>query len=186
MVASAVALLQIHAFGYGSADPQSPAGVASSAATKPHDASYVIGTSDVLAITVWKEPEVSRSIPVRPDGRISLALVGEIQAAGRTPMQLEEEIAVLRAVDPRLEIQPVDLVVDEDLRNVARANLIQHRVNRGGLLGPPHGARRLSHRDDVLPLPGLAHGHQRAVPRGAGERARAPAHRSDVRRAGLP
>jgi polysaccharide biosynthesis/export protein len=93
MVVSAVALLQLHASGYGGADPQSAAGTASSAATKPHDASYVIGSSDVLAITVWKEPEVSRSIPVRPDGRISLPLVGEIQAAGRTPVQLEQEIA---------------------------------------------------------------------------------------------
>jgi polysaccharide export outer membrane protein len=62
-------------------------------AAKPHDADYVIGSSDVLAITVWKEPEISRSIPVRPDGRISLPLVGEIQAAGRTPLQLEEEIS---------------------------------------------------------------------------------------------
>jgi polysaccharide biosynthesis/export protein len=93
MVVSAVALLQTHASGHGGADPQSAAGVASSAATKPHDASYVIGSSDVLAITVWKEPEISRSIPVRPDGRISLPLAGEIQAAGRTPVQLEQDIA---------------------------------------------------------------------------------------------
>lgn len=62
-------------------------------ATKAHDAAYVIGNADVLAITVWKEPEVSRSVPVRPDGRISLPLVGEIQATGRTPLQLEQDIA---------------------------------------------------------------------------------------------
>jgi polysaccharide export outer membrane protein len=64
-----------------------------SSATKPHDAAYRIGSSDVLAITVWKEPEVSRSIPVRPDGKISLPLVGELQAAGRTPLQLEQDIS---------------------------------------------------------------------------------------------
>jgi polysaccharide export outer membrane protein len=64
-----------------------------SSATKPHDAAYKIGSSDVLAITVWKEPEVSRSIPVRPDGKISLPLVGELQAAGRTPLQLEQDIS---------------------------------------------------------------------------------------------
>jgi polysaccharide biosynthesis/export protein len=62
-------------------------------APKPHDAAYVIGSSDVLAITVWKEPEISRSIPVRPDGKISLPLVGELQAAGRTPLQLEQDIS---------------------------------------------------------------------------------------------
>ena len=64
------------------------------AATKPHDDSFVIGNDDVLAITVWKEPDVSRpSIPVRSDGRISLPLAGEIQAAGKTPLALEKEIA---------------------------------------------------------------------------------------------
>jgi polysaccharide export outer membrane protein len=62
-------------------------------AAKPHDATYLIGSSDVLAITVWKEPEISKSVPVRPDGKISLPLVGELQAAGRTPLQLEQEIA---------------------------------------------------------------------------------------------
>jgi len=60
---------------------------------KPHDNSFIIGNDDHLAINVWKEPDLSRSIPVRSDGKISLPLVGEVQAAGRTPLQLEEEIA---------------------------------------------------------------------------------------------
>ncbi len=53
---------------------------------------FVIGTGDVLAINVWKETEVSRVVPVRSDGRISLPLVGELQAGGRTTKQLEAEI----------------------------------------------------------------------------------------------
>ena len=53
---------------------------------------FVIGTGDVLAINVWKETEVSRVVPVRSDGRISLPLVGELQAGGRTPKQLEAAI----------------------------------------------------------------------------------------------
>src|SRR5581483_4251896 len=53
---------------------------------------FVIGTGDVLAINVWKESEVSKTVPVRSDGRISLPLIGELQAAGRTPRQLEAEI----------------------------------------------------------------------------------------------
>jgi polysaccharide export outer membrane protein len=57
------------------------------------DSSYVIGANDVLAINVWKEPEISRSVPVRSDGKISLPLVGELQAGGRTPLQLEQEIS---------------------------------------------------------------------------------------------
>ncbi len=57
------------------------------------DDSYVIGADDVLAINVWKEPEISRAIPVRSDGKISLPLIGELQAAGQTPRQLEQGIA---------------------------------------------------------------------------------------------
>jgi polysaccharide export outer membrane protein len=64
-----------------------------SAAAGPHDDSFIIGADDVLAINVWKEPEVSRSVPVRSDGKISLPLAGEVQAAGETPRQLELEIA---------------------------------------------------------------------------------------------
>jgi polysaccharide biosynthesis/export protein len=61
--------------------------------TAPHNDTFVIGNDDVLAINVWKEPEVSRSVPVRSDGRISLPLVGEVEAAGRTPLKLEQDIA---------------------------------------------------------------------------------------------
>ncbi len=56
------------------------------------DNSYVIGANDVLTISVWKEPDISRSVPVRSDGKISLPLVGELQADGQTPRQLEHEI----------------------------------------------------------------------------------------------
>jgi len=62
-------------------------------ADKPHDNNFVIGNDDVLAINVWKEPDISRSIPVRSDGKISLPLVGEVQAAGLTPLMLEKDIA---------------------------------------------------------------------------------------------
>ena len=53
---------------------------------------YVIGNDDVLAINVWKEPDITRSLPVRSDGKISLPLIGEVQAAGNTPTKLEQEI----------------------------------------------------------------------------------------------
>jgi len=66
---------------------------ASSSTSKPHDDSFVIGNDDILAINVWKEPDISRSTPVRSDGKISLPLVGEVQAAGRTPLKLEQDIA---------------------------------------------------------------------------------------------
>jgi polysaccharide biosynthesis/export protein len=55
-------------------------------------AHYIIGAEDTLQITVWKEPSLSGAIPVRPDGMISLVLVGDLKAAGRTPMQLADDI----------------------------------------------------------------------------------------------
>jgi len=61
--------------------------------TKAHDDSYVIGNDDHLSINVWKEPDLTKNIPVRSDGKISLPLVGEMQASGRTPLQLESDIS---------------------------------------------------------------------------------------------
>lgn len=52
------------------------------------NASYKIGPQDVLRIDVWKEPDISRIIPVRPDGKISLPLLNDVQASGLTSMQL--------------------------------------------------------------------------------------------------
>ena len=52
------------------------------------DPAYLIGPEDVLDISVWKEPDVSRVVPVRPDGRISLPLINDVQAAGQSPQQL--------------------------------------------------------------------------------------------------
>lgn len=62
------------------------------AAPKVHDDTYVIGADDILAVSVWKEPDVSRTVPVRSDGKISLPLAGEVQASGQTPHQLEQEL----------------------------------------------------------------------------------------------
>lgn len=56
------------------------------------DENYQIGAQDVLDISVWKEPEVSRVVPVRPDGKISLPLLNDVQAAGTTPAQLAAQI----------------------------------------------------------------------------------------------
>ncbi|MGA3090275.1 MAG: polysaccharide biosynthesis/export family protein [Terriglobales bacterium] len=56
------------------------------------DSSYVIGANDSLTVNVWKEPEITRPVSVRSDGKISLPLVGELQASGQTPLQLEQEI----------------------------------------------------------------------------------------------
>lgn len=58
-----------------------------------HNGTYLIGGADQLQIQVWKEKELSKTVAVRSDGKISLPLVGELQAAGKTPIQLENDIA---------------------------------------------------------------------------------------------
>jgi len=56
------------------------------------DPNYVIGPEDVIDVNVWHEPEASRSVPVRSDGRISLPLIGEVTAVGLTPQALQSDI----------------------------------------------------------------------------------------------
>ncbi len=77
----------------GSSKTNNAAAESTLSVPKLHDSTFIIGDDDVLAINVWKEPEISRSIPVRSDGKISLPLVGEVQASGETPLKLEQEIA---------------------------------------------------------------------------------------------
>lgn len=55
--------------------------------------SYVIGSSDVLNVTVWKQATLSGPLLVRPDGKISMPLLGDVQAAGLKPMQLASQIS---------------------------------------------------------------------------------------------
>ncbi len=53
---------------------------------------YAIGPGDVLEISVWKNPELTSTVPVRPDGRISVPLLGDVQAAGMTPLALKQTL----------------------------------------------------------------------------------------------
>lgn len=75
-------------------ETQATQGVTSSM-VKPatNDPNYVIGAQDVIDINVWKEPDLTRAVPVRPDGKISMPLLNDVQAAGLTPMQLTAQIS---------------------------------------------------------------------------------------------
>jgi polysaccharide export outer membrane protein len=57
-----------------------------------NDSTYVIGPGDVLQVFVWRQPELSVSVPVRPDGKVSTPLVEDIVAVGKTPSQLAREM----------------------------------------------------------------------------------------------
>jgi len=77
-----------------------PAGV-------PLPPGYVIGPEDVLAILFWRDKDMSADVSVRPDGRITLPLINEVQAAGRTPDQLRDEVmkeAAKYVADPNVSV----------------------------------------------------------------------------------
>ena len=72
---------------------------------------YRIGREDVLEIVVWREPDLSRLMPVRPDGFIALPLLGEIEAAGKTPAELQRNLT--KALEPYVKDASVAVLVRE-------------------------------------------------------------------------
>lgn len=84
----AVATLGLMALGGCASGPNAPP----VSGTPTEAADYVIGPGDSLQISVWRSPELSTTVPVRPDGRISTPLVEDIVAAGQTPASLGREI----------------------------------------------------------------------------------------------
>ena len=71
-----------------------PSGATAPVGVYPFSTDYVIGPEDMLMITVWKNDALSRTLPVRPDGKISLPLLYDVQAAGLTAMQLRDKLAI--------------------------------------------------------------------------------------------
>ena len=73
----------------------------------PNNSSYVIGPDDTLHVAVWKEPDLTATLPVRPDGKISMPLLNDVQAAGLTPMQLADSLTEKLkkyVTDPRVTV----------------------------------------------------------------------------------
>ena len=65
---------------------------AAAAVATPAEDKYLLGPEDAIEVSVWKEPELTKQLVVRPDGKITYPLIGEVQAAGKTVKQLKEEI----------------------------------------------------------------------------------------------
>ena len=68
---------------------------------------YFIGVDDVVAVNVWKNPDLSVSVPVRPDGKISVPLIGEVMAGGKTPVEVASEISKRLSkfmIDPKVAV----------------------------------------------------------------------------------
>ncbi len=75
------------------------------------DQDYVIGPQDLLTIDVWHEPELSQSVPVRPDGKISLPLIGDMEVSGLTPRTLQARLA--KELDAYIHKPQVTVIVRE-------------------------------------------------------------------------
>lgn len=109
------------------------AAAASSGLTAPAG-DYVIGPDDVLAVNVWKEEEISRQVPVRPDGKVSLPLIGDVQAAGLTPLELQQSIRARLAV---YLVNPAVTVMVQEARS-HRFNVVGEVEHPGSfVLGQP-------------------------------------------------
>ncbi len=95
---------------------------------------YRIGKEDVLEVVVYREPELSRVVPVRPDGRISLPLAGEVEAAGKTPAELQE--GLVKMLSPYVHDATVSVLVKEI--NASKVFVLGEVIHPGGfpLRGP--------------------------------------------------
>ncbi len=100
----------------------------------PDKGAYRIGKEDVLEVVVYREPELSRVVPVRPDGRISLPLAGEVEAAGKTPIELQE--GLVKMLSPYVHDATVSVLVKEV--NASKVFVLGEVVHPGGfpLRGP--------------------------------------------------
>jgi polysaccharide export outer membrane protein len=86
---------------------------------------FTLSREDVVEVAVWKEPELSRVVPIRPDGKIALPLIGEVVAEGKSPGQLEQEVTAKLAPlvrDPRVSV----IVHDVNGRRVFVTGMVGH------------------------------------------------------------
>jgi len=109
----------------GETTPGSPA-----EAAPLNDDTFRIGVEDVLAISVWRDVDLTREVPVRPDGRISMPLLQDIDAAGKTPKELAQEIQ--KRLKEYLSSPSVTVIVKEV--NSLKAYLTGEVVRPGPIL----------------------------------------------------
>ena len=88
-----------------------PSGSGSAQRDVQDDSDYRVGAGDVIEVSVWKEPEVSTTVVVRPDGKISIPLISDLVVSGKTPMQIQEIVAEKLA--PIINLPNVTVTVKE-------------------------------------------------------------------------
>jgi polysaccharide export outer membrane protein len=105
---------------FGTASAAEPQATASTPSARSND--YVIGPGDTLQIFVWRSPELSSTVPVRPDGKISTPLVEDMIAVGKTPAQLARDIETVLAV--YVKLPQVNVIVTQALSAFSQIKVI--------------------------------------------------------------
>jgi polysaccharide biosynthesis/export protein len=93
---------------------------------------YRIGVDDQLQVAVWRNPELSVSVPVRPDGRLSVPLIGDVMAGGRTPEEVAEDIEKQLAAyvrDPKVAVILTELRSHEFISRVRVTGAVRNPVS---------------------------------------------------------
>jgi polysaccharide export outer membrane protein len=140
--------------------PSAPAAVSPAATPAPAvpgvtplpsvDASYIIGPGDVLQVFVWRQPELSVSVPVRPDGKVSTPLVEDLVAVGKTSSELAREIE--RVLSEYVRSPQVNVIVSQPISTFSQVRIIG-QVAKPQALPYREGITAL---DAVLAVGGLA------------------------------
>ena len=133
----------------GDAAPATPVVPPPEAVSKV-DATYIIGPGDVLQIFVWRQPELSVSVPVRPDGKVSTPLVEDIVAVGKTPSQLAREME--KVLSEYVRSPQVNVIVSQPVSTYSQVKIIG-QVAKPQALPFREGITAL---DAVLAVGGLA------------------------------
>jgi len=114
------------------------------------DSTYVIGPGDILQVFVWRQPELTVSVPVRPDGKVSTPLVEDIVAVGKTPSQLAREME--KVLSEYVRSPQVNVIVSQPISTLSQIKIIG-QVARPQAIPYREGITAL---DAVLAVGGLA------------------------------
>ena len=132
------------------ADPAPASPAAAELPVTKVDATYIIGPGDTLQIFVWRQPELSVSVPVRPDGKVSTPLVEDIVAVGKTPSQLAREME--KVLSEYVRSPQVNVIVSQPISTYSQVKIIG-QVAKPQALPFREGITAL---DAVLAVGGLA------------------------------
>lgn len=128
---------------------QTPAAAGPPPAAPAVSADYLIGPGDTLQIFVWQNPELSVTVPVRPDGRISMPLVDDTVAVGKTPLQLSSDLETSLAV--YIRSPKVSVIVSNAVGSLSQVQVIGQVTRPSGV--PYHAGLRVL--DALLAVGGL-------------------------------